>query len=157
MFETKEGAPARYLLSDFVRSVHHFLSVIITGGYEQLPDIRQRTGLRLDDGAIELAQKALWEFDQQEQLERALNAVESASDDDLELHGLTGAQLQFKLTAVQIRERRFLRFPVFGTLRRLIQAMDHVLDSVLDAVGASGALKELKDIVFDVTEDDRHP
>ena len=64
------------------------------------------------------------------------------------LHGLAGAQLRFKLATVRYWAERFLGDGGNGfVLRRLLDSIDTLLDSLLAATGAGSSLKELKDAV----------
>lgn len=61
--------------------------------------------------------------------------------------GLFGAQLRFKLSVVRFLHRRYLEIPGVGPLRRLIDAIDTLLESILKAVGVGEGVKEIKDYI----------
>lgn len=70
-------------------------------------------------------------------------------------HGLAGDQLAFKLATVRYWAGQFQdadQSPGF-VLRRLLDAIDTLLDSLLAAIGVGSSLKELKDAVRDSLSD----
>jgi len=142
-------------LKAFVKAVDELLSTTIKSGSWELSEPSLKTKLRLDTEVLDAARAALDEFHQQQQIQKIVTSIDQASTSVLSSHGLNGAQLQFKLKNVEHRERRFRFRPLAGPLRRLVQAIDTLLDSILDALHIGKALKELKDGVFDATEDQR--
>jgi hypothetical protein len=60
-------------------------------------------------------------------------------------HGLYGAQLKFKLAVVRFLHEKFLSDT--GVLRRLIGAIDTLLGSILGALHANEAIKEIKEFI----------
>lgn len=162
MFERVDGLDDKALLENFARKVESLISTTIRAGGWTFPDQPDSPVLRLHPEALEPARAALEEFEQQGHLEKLTDAIGSASEETLRRHGLTGAQLRFKLTIVRLRERLsrrsarpnwpFRRFRMSGFLRRLIEAIDNVLESLIDAVGVGGPLKEMKDAVMHATE-----
>ena len=69
---------------------------------------------------------------------------------NIQSHGLGGAQLDFKLRTVEFWADR-VRHPNIGSrwIRRLLDAIDTLLDSILDAVGIGSSIKEIKDAIRD--------
>lgn len=77
--------------------------------------------------------------------------VSRAEPISLEDHGLTGTELQYKLSVINHAGERFFYFlsqrvvPLVGIwLKKLLEALDKFLTSLLDAVGGSGAIGEYK-------------
>jgi len=102
--------------------------------------------------------------------------IENVGDDELFKHGLRGRELEFKLAVINYLWSKFAdlkelppeegikRIPwlfwypsvaikasfsnyLRWLLKRLLEAIDKLLTSVLDAVGASGAVAEFKDFM----------
>lgn len=155
MFEFDSNSADNELLERFVFSVKLMLVTIVNQGYQSL--VEERTSLRIDPELVASARDALSEFVEQEQFERVLTALRAAERDILSLHGLTGAQLRFKLSGIESKERRFRLIPWIWSLRRLFDAVDNFLKSILTAIGASEAMNELKDAIFAATEDENRP
>lgn len=86
----------------------------------------------------------------QPDLEKAQNRVLASDDAELRAHGLTGAQLAFKLTAIEYVWRRYLESGAVQLLQRVLDVIDEVLKSILDAIGISGALDEFKGVLSKV-------
>lgn len=77
--------------------------------------------------------------------------VSQAAMSSLDDHGLTGTELQYKLSVINHAGERFVYFlsrrvvPLVGVwLKKLLEALDKFLTSLLDAVGGSGAIGEYK-------------
>ena len=70
-------------------------------------------------------------------------------DENLAQHGLYGAQLRFKLYVVHRWFSRWLART--APLRHLLKVVDDLLDSILAAVGAGGAISEFKKAVEEST------
>lgn len=76
----------------------------------------------------------------------ALHArIAAASDQTLSVHGLTGPSLRFKLGVIQRAWNNFAADKIIKWLRKLLNAIDTLLESIIDALGPTGgAAKELK-------------
>ena len=66
-------------------------------------------------------------------------------------HGLYGRQLCLKMTVVHRRLTQW--FAGVAHLRHLLKVVDDLLDSILAAIGAGGAIKEFKKAVEESTTD----
>lgn len=77
----------------------------------------------------------------------AHDALAHADAENLRRHGLVGEQLKFKLAVVNHHEKRFKKTKKHRWLRRLLNAMDDFLKSILDAAGVGGAIDELKAMI----------
>lgn len=86
------------------------------------------------------------EFDENFNFKEEENKIRSASDNMLADHGLKDTQLELKLTIIEKfynlwnSNKSSTKF-----LKKLINAIDNLLDSLIEALGIDGALKELKD------------
>ena len=95
---------------------------------------------------------------------RSLSNQEEVTFDDLSEHGLVGSQLDLKLGAVESHreavkiiqdnedEIRQLEDPIRvkligNVLRSYFRKLERFLESVLDAIGAPGAIAEFKDLI----------
>jgi len=74
----------------------------------------------------------------------ALAHTEAAN---LRKHGLVSEQLKFKLAVVNHHEKRFKKTKKHRWLRRLLNVMDDLLKSILDAAGVGGAIDEIKAMI----------
>jgi hypothetical protein len=68
-------------------------------------------------------------------------------------HGLSGQQLAFKLAVIRVFHGRYLSIGK-GILRKLLNIIDDLLKSILDAAGAGGAILEIKDFIKDSIDDE---
>ena|SRR3990172_11063084 len=79
---------------------------------------------------------------------RALRAgVGRLSDTKIRDHGFSPIQLNFKLQVVASWWRRFSENGGRRIALKLLGAIDTVLDSLIDATGLGGAIKEIKDAI----------
>ncbi len=85
---------------------------------------------------------------------RVERAIGELPDVRMTEHGLTGQQLRFKLAAVRYRERIYERLGSVLRFKGLLDTLEGLLDSILDAVGAGGAIKEFKEAVRNSTKDE---
>lgn len=103
MFEFDQNTTDQDRIRGFTKAVYRLLSATLSTGSWTF-DSRETTNVRLDRGVKEVAQAALREFNQQLHLDRLLVAIDQATDETLRSHGLSGDQLQFKLTNIQRSE-----------------------------------------------------
>jgi len=73
--------------------------------------------------------------------------TERLEDRTLVEHGLSGAQLRIKLMGIRDSFSRFFSNPIKGALKTLLEAIDVALDSLIQAAGVGGAIKEIKDCI----------
>lgn len=66
-------------------------------------------------------------------------------------HALRGRQLSFKLRVVRFFADRFALTGEPSPLRKLLDTLEGLLDSIIDAAGTGGAVKEFKDFVRNST------
>ena len=61
--------------------------------------------------------------------------------------GSMARNLSCKLSAIRFLHNRYLTLAGKGTLRRLIEAIDTLLKSILGALGAGEGIKEIKEYI----------
>ena len=93
-----------------------------------------------------------WE-DAEPQFDALQNAIAQLDADTVTRHGLAGPQLDFKLATVAHWATRFSGGATTDVLRRLLDAINNLLHSLLDATGTGSALSELKDAIRDALDD----
>jgi len=103
-----------------------------------LPEIRQAWEEFQDDFNVEDAQRL----------------VTKTPGPVLQSHGLYGRQLRLKLSAIASWRERFLGKKTKKLLLRLLDAIDTLLDSLMQAAGIDKALKEIKDILRNAIDED---
>ena len=98
--------------------------------------------------------RAAWN-DASPQFEEVAVAVANLPVDSVRRHGLAGPQLRFKLATVRYWTERLQGGGANAgfVLRRLLDAIDTLLDSLLAATCAGSSLKELRDAVRDSVSD----
>jgi hypothetical protein len=64
-------------------------------------------------------------------------------------HGLNGQQLRFKLAVIRFFHQRYIAIGGRRLLKKLLDIIDDLLDSILEAIGAGGAISEIKDFIKD--------
>ena len=69
-------------------------------------------------------------------------------------HGLTGPQLRFKLAGVSYRDGIYRQLGRIFHFKGLLDTLEALLDSILDAAGIGGAIKEFKEAVRNSTRDE---
>lgn len=83
----------------------------------------------------------------------ATTLLMNVPDDRLLMYGLYGAQLDLKISIVTRATEMFRTQGGKSFLRRLLDAIDNLLGSILSAIGAGDALAEVKDCVKDSIDD----
>ena len=129
--------PDQDLLLQFVRAVHDLLAEVVEN-----PNDRQGEPL-FADGLIDPMRAAFLEIPGH--FERLYTAVRRLEPDGIAEHGLSGNQLHFKLAAVHYREQVYRQRGGFFRLQWLLDAIEGLLDSIIDAAGVGGAIKEFKE------------
>ena len=98
--------------------------------------------------------KAWEEFRADFNVEKAERLVNETPGPVLQSHGLYGHQLTLKLSAIASWRKRFLGKKTKKLLLRLLDAIDTLLDSLMQAAGIDKALKEIKDILRNSIDED---
>jgi|SRR6185295_290092 len=131
-----EGVDDRARLQSFVTDVRSLLEWLVEEG-------KDRRGHDLFYEDLREPMKEAWKEVQPQFL-----AVDQLIQGDLGVlqeHGLEGAQLKFKFLTVKKRFQEFWERGGREVLKWLLEAIDNVLDSILDAIGAGSAVKEIKE------------
>lgn len=101
--------------------------------------------------------KNAWtEFDQSFDRDNAKAKIRALSDQQLDNAGLRGAQASVKLSLFQRFRNLFTGNRVKDRLRKLLDAIDTLLESLIEAAGLGHALKEIKEAIknaLDLDED----
>ncbi len=94
--------------------------------------------------------RAAWQkFNEQFPVDRAEATIRQTPDDRFFRAGLYGAQLSLKLSMIARCRSRYFSLGGARLLKKLLDAIDRLLDSLIAATGIDEALKELKDILRD--------
>ena len=132
----------RGALVSFVRAVHDFLAELIQSNRD-----RQGQHLFLED-LLRPMGRAWQEVEQQRYFADVERGIERLTDGQLRDHGLFGWQLAFKLAVIRFFHQRYLAAGK-GILRKLLDIIDDLLKSILEAIGGGGAIAEIKDFIKD--------
>jgi hypothetical protein len=141
------SAEDRERLTDFVNRVYAWLDDCYldqrTNRRDQSwPAFRPYRNLR------NVGKEAWLELKQAQPSKHFRGSIAKLSDRKLVAHGLGGSQLRYKLAVINDLCARMRRVRVPGRFRpKLVDAIDTVLDSLISAVGAGTALKEIKDML----------
>ena len=137
----------RERIQQFLNDVRALLAAVIETGQ----DPRGNRLIRDPDVLREV--RAAW-ADSRQYFEAAHRAVAEAPDQRLREHGLYGNQIGAKFTVTGRHWTRFMNIGGGRLFRKLIDVIDDLLDSILQAIGASGAISEIKDLVKNATDDE---
>jgi len=139
---------AKKYLEGFLGETLYFLQVLAYEGVDTegrplfiealLPEIRQ----------------AWEEFRNDFDVEKAQELIKKTPGPVLQSHGLYGHQLSLKLLAIATWRERFLGKRTKKLLLKLLDAIDTLLDSLMQAAGIDKALKEIKDILRNSIDED---
>lgn len=140
-----DGAEPRELLQGLMRGLRELLDEIVS-------DNRDPLGARIFPGDMIGDIRAAW-TEARGSVEVVIQRIPPLSDGSLEEHGLRGAQLRFKLNAVLNLYSRFLQFGK-KFLKKLLEILDAILDSIAEITHAGGAIKEFKHILEQFIEDE---
>ena len=103
--------------------------------------------VRVDRELREVATAAWREYERDYPLPMLQRRVAELSRDMLMRHGLYGAQLAYKLAAIDLAASRATE-GISGWLRKLLELIDNLLESILKALNIDDALKEIKDALL---------
>jgi hypothetical protein len=92
------------------------------------------------------AMKAAWKKAKR-RFADAIATARSFAQSRLDAHGLSDEELSFKLAVVRYHFDRFMRLQEWSPLKRFIEAIDHLLESILEAAGIGSAISEIKDAI----------
>lgn len=143
-FHSSDFDDPRQPLIKFLSYVRDLLDKLVYGNRAALAeDSSQGQGI-LDDDFIDDLESAWMEV--QPQFIDVINSIGRAKDDALQQHGLWGVQLRLKLRIVNFFDRQF-RTKGKSALKRLLDVIDDLLDSISDVVPGAKAIGEFKDAV----------
>lgn len=133
-------------LRRFVMAVHDFLDELVESN-------RDPTGQTLFlEQLLDAMRRAWQEVRHDEHFPRAMNRIRELNEEQLRDHGLYGWQLTFKLAVIRLFHGRYLSVGK-GILRKLLDIIDGLLKSILDAIGGHGAIAEIKDFIKDSVDE----
>jgi hypothetical protein len=81
-------------------------------------------------------------------------AIEALPPEQILRHGFSGRQLDFKLGVVASWWQRFSAGGGRRIAKRLLDAIDDVLESLIDSTGVGGAIKEIKKAINGSIDDE---
>jgi hypothetical protein len=135
--------PGRQELLEFVDEVERLLDYILFA--EEAYPLWQ-----VDPELREMAQEAF--ADVRQSASELRQAIPEINELVLVQHGLIGAPARFKYNVMNRLARRWARirpwFTVRSSFRRVFEAVDAHLDSLVDAAGVGGLVKEFKDAIL---------
>lgn len=133
----------RRVLAEYIHTIALFLDEIVRTGTDY-------QGGPLFDERLLPPMRAAWEEARPRFDYVAARAAEIGPGAIAE-HGLAGRQLQYKLAVVEHRNGIFRSLGGVLGFRRVIEAIDTLLKSILDAAGVGGGLAEIKDYIGHAT------
>ncbi len=104
--------------------------------------------------------KEAWnEFIADFNIEDAKTSINNMSSETLELHGLYGKQLDLKLSIIDFWREKFKLTGILDDqkkkfLKRLLETIDALLESLLESAGNKGAVKEIKECLKNLIDID---
>jgi hypothetical protein len=135
---------SRGALGDFVRGVHLFLDELVQGNRDPAErPIFVENLLTLMRGAWQEGRGVF---------ESIESGIRNADPARVREHGLEGQQLRFKLGVLRYLNDRYQTIGK-GVLRRLLDAIDTLLKSIISVLGGGEAAEELKDYIKDSIDD----
>lgn len=140
-------ADAKKRLKEFLRETVVFVRDLALEPYDRDDNLFLREEL------LPAVEKGWEHFEEDFDLEEQQAKIDLTDPIRLETHGLYGAQLDLKLAAVRFWFEEFGRRKIKKVLIWLIDTVDTVLRSLLDACGLDKALEELKDILRNCIKD----
>ena len=136
----------RETLVRFLQAVHDFLNEIVESNHDP-------RGLRLFFEELLGPMRQAWqEVEDGHHFQQVEDRIRELPEAKLRDHGLYGRQLTFKLAVIRFFHQRYLSYGK-GILRRLLDIIDDLLKSILDAIGGGGAISEIKDFIKDSVEE----
>jgi len=142
-----QGAPGREDLKTFLSETSRLLFDVV------FSDVMMKDLFGKKEYIVDLARRS-FEEDVVPAIREMVNSVDEVGEEILRLHGLLGLPAKFKLEALKFNAKRWRRYRGQLTVRKsfvaLFQAVDVVLDSIIDALGTGlgGLVKEFKDMLM---------
>jgi hypothetical protein len=132
---------AKKYLVDFLGETLDFLKMLVYEGEDA-----ENRPLFIEDLLPEI-REAWEEFREDLNVENAQKLINETPGSVLQSYGLYGSQLRLKLSAISSWRERFFGKRTKKLLLRLLDAIDTLLDSLMQAAGIDKAIKEIKDIL----------
>jgi hypothetical protein len=133
------GVPELHL---FVREVRDFLKHVVSSPSEF-------GFLWADNPDLEALARDTFREDVSPGVALLDHAIVAIPETQLRLHGLRGAALKFKLTVIETIAQGWERikdqFSARDWFKKMCDAIDALLDSLIQAAGVGGVIKEFKD------------
>ena len=139
-------APDRDLLAHFLRAVYELLAEVTEVPFDPL-----KQPLFADE-LIDPMRGAFSEV--RDHFGRLDAAIKELVPERMAEHGLSGNQLRFKLATVKYREQKYRQRGGLFRFRWLLDTIEGLLDSIIDAAGVGGAIKDFKEAVRSSGNDD---
>ena len=134
----------RPAISQFIEAVRDFIAEFVESG-------KDPTGAPLfEEALLDLMRPAFKET--MPAFDALLGRTTELSDESIGKHALSGDSLRFKFSVVNHRVAEFRQRPNVGRFRWVLDTIEGVLDSIIDAAGTGGAVKELKEAIRNSTK-----
>jgi len=104
------------------------------------------------DELIDHLQPSLGELENDGIFQSVAEVVGRMDERTIRLHGLHGRQLVWKLNNINHWLKGFLDNPVRHLFDRLLDAIDALLESILESIPGGGAIVELKEAIRNATD-----
>jgi hypothetical protein len=131
----------RERLIAFLNDTYQLLRNIYTEGVDP------RGNPIVPEDLMPLLRNAWREFVGNFNLNREANRIREAPEDRLVSHGLYGAQLTLKLTLIDRLRASWFDLGGDSILKKLIDAIDTLLNSLIAATGIDEAIREIKEAI----------
>ena len=134
--------PGAHELQQFTRDVERFLDFVV----KDSPEFRF---LWEQNPKLESMARDTLEKDVPRSAIALRDAIPGISSKAIQAHGLSGAALRFKLNVIETVARGWEKvkggLSVRAWFKQVVDAIDALLDSLIEATGARGLIKEFKD------------
>jgi hypothetical protein len=139
---------AKEKLETFLKDTYDLLKELVYEGIDE-----EKRPFFIEDLSNSI--HAAWEeFEEDFKIEHAVAQIQQTDAKRLQASGLYGQQLDLKLSVVEIWKNRFLNRRIKKILLKLLDAIDTVLRSLIEAIGMGHALEEIKDILRNSIDED---
>lgn len=135
---------SRGVLAEYIHAIALFLDEIVRTGTDY-------QGRPLFDERLLPPMRAAWD-ETRPRFDIVAGRAAEIGPGAIEEHGLAGRQLQYKLAVVEHRNGIFRSLGGVLGFRRVIETIDTLLKSILDAAGVGGGLAEIKDYIGHATQ-----
>lgn len=133
-------------LKSFVSDTEKLLNYLISSGQ----DYGRRTLVSAD---LQQDLRAAW-GEVRPQFNSVRSAIDQLSSDKITTHGLSGVQANLKTGLCQKFFSRFVEFGGWKVFKKLLDAIDNFLGSILKSLGIESGIEELKHVLEQSVDDD---